>query len=60
MVARHGGGEALGAGWGRERALALLRDTGFTRIHSGEAPANSLSMVLTARAPSRGARVGKG
>ncbi|EQD71371.1 methyltransferase type, partial [mine drainage metagenome] len=53
MVARSAGGEALGAAWGPERARALLRACGLTRVRSQEAPANSLSMVLTARAPRR-------
>ncbi len=51
MVARSAGGDALGAAWGPDRARALLRRCGLTRVRCQEAPANSLSMVLTARAP---------
>ncbi|MHB1435170.1 MAG: class I SAM-dependent methyltransferase [Thermoplasmata archaeon] len=51
MVARSAGGDALGAAWGPDRARALLARCGLTRIRSQEAPGNSLSMVLTARAP---------
>jgi 2-polyprenyl-3-methyl-5-hydroxy-6-metoxy-1,4-benzoquinol methylase len=50
MVARSAGGEALGAAWGPDRALALLRHCGLTRVRCQEAPANSLSMVVTGRA----------
>jgi|SRR5579875_436665 len=55
MVARSGGGEGLGAAWGPDRARALLRDCGLTRIRCQEAPANSLSMVVTGRAGLPGA-----
>ncbi len=54
MVARSAGGEALGAAWGPDRARALLRSCGLTRLRCQEAPANSLSMVLTGRAPLSG------